>query len=62
MGAWTKPLSTNISVRLRTSGAVNTTLYTGDIEFIDMPIDNPTYWILPLTSLFNSAYDPCSFC
>ncbi|KAK6992211.1 aspartic peptidase A1 [Favolaschia claudopus] len=31
-------------------GFVNTTLYTGDIEYINMPTTN-SYWILPLTTL-----------
>ncbi|KAF7356632.1 Aspartic peptidase A1 [Mycena venus] len=33
-----------------TMGFVNTTLYTGDIEFINMPVTN-SYWILPITAI-----------
>jgi len=33
-----------------TMGFVNSTLYTGDIEYIDMPVTN-TYWILPITAM-----------
>ncbi|KAF8159830.1 aspartic peptidase domain-containing protein [Crassisporium funariophilum] len=31
-------------------GFVNSTLYTGDIEYIDMPVQG-SYWILPMTSI-----------
>jgi len=32
-------------------GATNTSLYTGEIDFIDMPTAVPSYWMLPLTNL-----------
>ncbi|KAF8517900.1 aspartic peptidase domain-containing protein [Hysterangium stoloniferum] len=32
-------------------GATNTSLYTGDIDFIDMPTAVASYWMLPLTNL-----------
>ncbi|KAJ7043567.1 aspartic peptidase A1 [Mycena alexandri] len=34
-----------------TMGFVNSTLYTGDIEYIDMPSSTNTYWILPITAI-----------
>ncbi|KAJ7155447.1 aspartic peptidase domain-containing protein [Mycena crocata] len=34
-----------------TMGFVNSTLYTGDIEYIDMPTSANSYWILPLTGI-----------
>ena len=37
-----------------TLGGSNTTLYTGDIEFLDMPnSDTPSYWLLQLSSTCN---------
>jgi hypothetical protein len=33
-----------------TMGFVNSTLYTGDIDYINMPVTN-SYWILPLTAM-----------
>ncbi|KAF7336898.1 Aspartic peptidase A1 [Mycena venus] len=38
-----------------TMGFVNTTLYTGDIDFIDMPATN-SYWLLPITGLHTVIY------
>ncbi|KAJ7128483.1 acid protease [Mycena epipterygia] len=34
-----------------TMGFVNSTLYTGDIDYIDMPTSTNTYWILPITAI-----------
>ncbi|KAJ7066591.1 aspartic peptidase A1 [Mycena amicta] len=34
-----------------TMGFVNASLYTGDIEYIDMPTATSTYWILPITAI-----------
>jgi len=35
-----------------TLGGTNSSLYTGDIEYLDVPNgQNPTYWLLPLTGL-----------
>ncbi|KAJ7449682.1 aspartic peptidase A1 [Mycena latifolia] len=34
-----------------TMGFVNSTLYTGDIEYIDMPTSTNSYWILPITAI-----------
>ncbi|KAJ7606122.1 aspartic peptidase A1 [Mycena polygramma] len=34
-----------------TMGFVNSTLYTGDIEYIDMPTSTNSYWILPVTAI-----------
>ncbi|KAL0955128.1 hypothetical protein HGRIS_004041 [Hohenbuehelia grisea] len=34
-----------------TLGSVNTSLYTGDIDYINIPSGTGTYWILPLTGL-----------
>lgn len=32
-----------------TMGATNSSLYTGDIDYVDVPSDAITYWTLPLT-------------
>lgn len=64
-GAWDEPVMTfqitrfnNISqVRALepggtfTMGALNSSLYTGDIDYVDLPSDAVTYWTLPLTTL-----------
>ncbi|KAJ6581457.1 acid protease [Mycena capillaripes] len=34
-----------------TMGFVNTTLFSGDIEYIDMPTSTNSYWILPVTAI-----------
>jgi len=34
-----------------TMGFVNSTLYTGDIEYIDVPTSTNSYWILPITAM-----------
>jgi hypothetical protein len=34
-----------------TMGFVNTSLYTGDIEYVNIPGGRGTYWILPMTQL-----------
>ncbi|KAJ7836957.1 aspartic peptidase A1 [Mycena leptocephala] len=34
-----------------TMGFVNSTLYTGDIEYINMPTSSTSYWILPITAM-----------
>ncbi|KAJ7144287.1 hypothetical protein C8R44DRAFT_973870 [Mycena epipterygia] len=34
-----------------TMGFVNSTLYTGDIDYIDMPTSTNTYWILAITAI-----------
>lgn len=34
-----------------TLGGTNTSLYTGSIEFIDIPGNAPTYWLLPLSAV-----------
>ncbi|KAJ7224259.1 acid protease [Mycena pura] len=34
-----------------TMGFVNSTLYKGDIEYIDMPTSTNSYWILPITAI-----------
>ena len=62
-GAWDEPVMTfqitrfsNISqVRTLepggtfTMGKVNSSLYTGDIDYVDLPDDAVTYWTLPVT-------------
>ena len=35
-----------------TLGGTNTTLYTGDIEYLNLTSDPPDYWALDITSLF----------
>ena len=37
------------------SGFANESLYTGDIEYIDMPVQG-SYWILPLTCMFSTSF------
>jgi hypothetical protein len=37
-----------LSDATKCTGFVNSSLYTGDIDFVDMP-GTPSYWILPLT-------------
>lgn len=34
-----------------TMGAVNSSLYTGDIDYVNLPSDSVNYWTLPLASL-----------
>ncbi|KAJ7668345.1 aspartic peptidase domain-containing protein [Mycena rosella] len=34
-----------------TMGFVNSTLYSGDIEYINMPTSTQSYWILPITAI-----------
>ncbi|THH11877.1 hypothetical protein EW146_g7899 [Bondarzewia mesenterica] len=34
-----------------TMGNVNTSLYTGNIDYQNIPISTPTYWTLPLTNI-----------
>jgi len=62
-GAWDEPVMTfqitrfsNISqVRTLepggtfTMGTLNSSLYTGDIDYVDLPDDAVTYWTLPVT-------------
>jgi hypothetical protein len=36
-------------------GFVNSTLYTGDIEYIDVPTSTNSYWILPITGMLGSV-------
>jgi len=33
-----------------TLGGTNSSLFTGEIEFINMPAGQPSFWLLPLTS------------
>ena len=35
-----------------TMGGLNSSLYTGDIDYVDIPSDAVTFWTLPLTSEF----------
>jgi len=67
-GAWDEPVMTfqitrftNISqVRTLepggtfTMGALNSSLYTGAIDYVDLPSDAVTYWTLPLTCKYTS--------
>lgn len=32
-----------------TMGTLNSSLYTGDIDYVDLPENEVTYWLLPLT-------------
>lgn len=34
-----------------TLGGTNSSLFTGDIEFIDMPVNTPTFWLLSLNAV-----------
>ena len=35
-----------------TLGGINDTLYTGDIEFLPIPVQTPLFWLLDLSSNF----------
>lgn len=39
-----------------TLGGTNSSLFTGDIEFLDMPVTTPSFWILRLTG---RPFIPC---
>ena len=32
-----------------TMGALNSSLYTGEVDYVNLPQDSVTYWTLPLT-------------
>ena len=34
------------------TGFTNSSLYTGDIDYINMPAQSPTYWILQLSGTY----------
>ncbi|KAG6846654.1 hypothetical protein H0H93_012601, partial [Arthromyces matolae] len=34
-----------------TLGGTNTSLYTGDIEFLNMPVQTPSYWLLQMNTV-----------
>lgn len=67
-GAWDEPVMafqitrfTNISqVRTLepggtfTMGALNSSLYTGDVDYVNLPSDAVTYWTLPLTCTYTT--------
>jgi len=67
-GAWDEPVMTfqitrftNISqVRTLepggtfTMGTLNSSLYTGDIDYVNLPSDAVTYWTLPLTCTYTT--------
>ena len=36
-------------------GSVNSSLYTGDIDYVNLPSDAVTYWTLPLTCKYISS-------
>ncbi|KAJ7224261.1 aspartic peptidase domain-containing protein [Mycena pura] len=48
MGPSLHSFTTNLDVW---EGFVNSTLYQGDIEYIDMPTSTNSYWILPITAI-----------
>jgi hypothetical protein len=39
-----------------TLGGSNTTLYTGDIEFLDMPSGTPSFWLLQMSGACSSLH------
>lgn len=43
-------------------GAVNSSLYTGDIDYVNIPSGKESYWLIPLESEQNTShrYFPCS--
>lgn len=65
-GAWDEPVMTfqitrfnNISQTRTlepggtfTMGALNSSLYTGDIDYVDLPQNAVTYWTLPITCMY----------
>jgi len=68
-GAWDEPVMafqitrfTNISQARSlepggsfTMGTLNSSLYTGDIDYVDLPEDAVNYWTLPLTCKHTSS-------
>lgn len=36
-------------------GFVNNSLYTGDIDYVNLPVQG-SYWILPITGMFAAAF------
>lgn len=38
-----------------TLGGTNSTLFTGDIEFLNMPVSTPSFWLLELQGKFLSS-------
>ena len=46
------PNAVDVSGSIFTLGGTNSDLFTGDIEFINMPAaSSPTFWVLPLTGM-----------
>ena len=39
-----------------TLGGVNDTLYTGAVDFVTMPVQTPSFWLLGLSGKFLSDY------
>ncbi|KAF8587887.1 acid protease [Ramaria rubella] len=64
-GTWTQPLFSFFLTRFIdvpnpaeaepggqfTMGTTNTSLYSGDIDFVDIPSGQESYWIIPMTTL-----------
>lgn len=62
-GSWSQPLMSFVLTRFTnttnpnveepggvfTMGYVNTSLYTGDIEYTNIPAGSETYWLIPMT-------------
>ena len=41
----------------KTSGFANTSLFTGDIDYVDMPVEG-SYWILAITCMYPTLPPP----
>ena len=50
----TSSTDANIPGGAFTLGGTNSSLYTGEIEFINLAVSDPTYWLLTLTGRFPS--------
>lgn len=60
MSFWlTRSSSTNtqdVSGGVFTLGGTNASLFSGTVEFLDMPTTTPTFWLLTLSSKFQQLY------
>lgn len=57
MGFWLAraPAQSNaveVSGGVFTLGGANATLYSGDIEFLDLPVSTPSFWLQSLSGEF----------
>lgn len=47
----------NFFFKKKTSGFANTSLFTGDIDYVDMPVEG-SYWILAITCMYPTLPPP----